>query len=649
MSLFRQSALGLATILTFVSSCFPGFSIGLLPADEKQPPNIVWLISEDNSKHYLDLFDQHGVSTPNIRELAKTGLTFQRAFSNAPVCSVARTTLITGCYAHRIGGHYHRKMKPAPLPVGVTMFPALLRNFGYHTSNRAKKDYNVVEPDGVWDESSRRATWKSRKDGQPFFHCRTIMATHESTMHYPRAAMLQKLNNDPAVSYVPPLYPNNEIMRHAVAKYCDAVQEVDKKIGNVIKQLKRQGLLENTFIFYFGDHGGVLPRSKGFVYETGLHIPLVIRIPENHRHLVGADYRTGSNVEEFVSFVDFAPTVLKLAGVDLPKGLDGMPFLGPEIDLDPTNEQRKTTFGNCDRCDEKYDLVRSIRVGPFKYIRNFQPFLDDAIHNEYRYKMLPLSELEHQFLRGELDDVQAQFFRPKPVEALFNVEEDPFETSNLASHPEFQTQLIKLRDQLTSHLKELPDLGFVPESVFLRDGLANPTSYGQKNKALIGEMIDTANLALRAPKTITNEIKTALRSPNPWIRYWAINACLSSYPLADEAILSEELKAIQKSDSESLNRVMAATWLAINQVADPQSTFELAVKRSESKAEVAIILNFVVLLNDRHDQKIHIEESWCSSWNRTEKDNIRRRLSYLNNRSPVENELFKNDDAERGK
>ena len=360
--------------------------------------------------HYLRLFDEHGAETPRIAELAQHGLLFEHAFSNAPVCSVARTTLMTSCYAPRIGTQYHRKHVTVPMPENLRMFPAYLRDAGYYATNNKKKDYNAHEGEGVWDASSGQATWRNRADDQPFFHMQSFAASHESTLHFSANAMhQQKTTTDPETVFVPPYHPDTPTFRYTHARYHDHNQTIDRQIGKVVDQLKEDGLLEDTFVFYFGDHGGVLPRGKGYAYESGLHVPLVVRVPEKWKQLV--DGELGSRLHGFVSFIDFGPTLLNLAGVEIPKQIDGQPFLGPGVSGRSLAE-RDEAFGYADRFDEKYDLVRTLRKGKYEYVRNYQPFNFDGLQNNYRYRMLAFREWRKLYQAGKLNEAQRQFFEP---------------------------------------------------------------------------------------------------------------------------------------------------------------------------------------------------------------------------------------------
>ncbi|MEO1979357.1 MAG: sulfatase-like hydrolase/transferase, partial [Fuerstiella sp.] len=266
----------------FLASLLPAvFLCGTAVLHAADRPNIVWLVSEDNSVHYLKHFDPHGAPTPRIESLAAHGLTFDHAFSNAPVCSVARTTLATGCYGPRIGTQYHRKSVSVPLPDGMKMFPEYLRDAGYYTANNSKTDYNAIPGKNVWDESSRKATWRRRKDDQPFFYMQSFAVCHESSLHFSAKVMAtEKTTTDPNSVFVAPYHPDTPTFRYTNARYRDRIMQMDRKIGSVVDALTTDGVLEDTFIFYFGDHGGVLPRGKGYACESGLHVPLVVRVPD---------------------------------------------------------------------------------------------------------------------------------------------------------------------------------------------------------------------------------------------------------------------------------------------------------------------------------------------------------------------------------
>lgn len=588
-------------------------------------PNIVWITSEDNSKHYMELFDENGVKTPNIERLAYNGVMFTHAFSNTPVCSAARSALISGCYGPRSASHYHRKIKKIPMPQDLKMFPAYLRESGYYTTNNAKEDYNFIKTDSVWDESSHKASWRNRKEGQPFFHVFNIGTTHEGRLHFSEKDM-KSVNTitDKDSCFIQPNHPQTETFKYTNAFDRDKIMEMDKEVGAVINELKKDSLLENTFIFYFGDHGGVLPGSKGYLKETGLHVPLVIYIPPKYKHLV--DAKRGSKIDEFIGFIDFAPTVLNLAGVQIPEEMDGKPFLGKNIKAEES-DVRNETYSYADRHDEKYDMVRAIRKGRYKYVRNYNPFNFDGLMNNYRYKQLAFMEWRTMYNNNELNDVQSQFFKPKKPELLFDIELDPFEINNLANDPNYSNTLIEMRKKLNTWVKEMPDLSFFPEHYLIKHAFDNPYGFGQKNKAKIIDYIDIANQMTKEYTIAKPVIEANLKSDDPWKRYWSMIVCSSFGKEANEMI--PILKQLTQTDTEYINRVRAAEFLGLVGAENPSEVMENALYETQDEVEALLILNSIVLMQDgftNYSFDIHLEKIPIHI---RKNDLVRVRLMYL--------------------
>ncbi|MDF1737645.1 MAG: sulfatase-like hydrolase/transferase [Verrucomicrobiales bacterium] len=573
----------IAAIVTF---------LGNLNAADR--PNIVWIVSEDNSKHYLKLFDEAGVEAPHIEALARDGLVFEHAFSNGAVCSVARTTLATGCYAPRIGTAFHRKSKLAHLPENFELFPHYLKEAGYYTTNNSKKDYNAIEGDGTWDDSSGKADWRNREDKtQPFFHMQSHSESHEGKLHFSGESFAtEKTLNDPDKVTLPDYFPDTELFRYTYASYLDKMLTIDEIVGKTIAKLEEDGVLEDTFVFYFGDHGGVLPRSKGYIYESGLHVPLVIRVPEKWKHLVDAE--RGTRQKGFVSFVDFAPTALKLAGVPIPQQMDGRPFLGEGVSMEEVNKQ-DSTFGHADRFDEKYDLCRSLRVGDWKYIRNYQPYLPDGLQNNYRYFMLAYREWRDLYNEGKLGSDQRQFFEPKAPEMLFDLSTDPHEVNNLAGDPAHQARLSQMREQLRKKLVAMPDLGFYPEDKLYAEAMEDPVAYGRSRKEEIGVMIRTADLMLRPYSDVYEDIQAALTSENAGERYWAATVCAA---FGEEASDLARLAKPLLEDESTAVRVRAAEFLGLTGEIDPRATLIDVVNHADNEVTQLIALNAAALFHD---------------------------------------------------
>lgn len=558
-------------------------------------PNIVWIVSEDNSKHYLKLFDENGAEAPHIEALAAEGITFTRAFSNAPVCSVARTTLATGCYAPRLGTQFHRRASPATLPAGLKAFSELLREAGYYTSNRSKEDYNFVKSRGTWDDSSKNGDWRNRPDAAiPFFHMQSHAESHEGSLHFDASLTeTEKTTHDPAAVKLPPYFPDTPLFRYTMARYLDRMQAIDGIVGQTVAKLKADGLLEDTFVFYFGDHGGVLPRSKGYLYETGLHVPLVVRIPEKWKHLV--DLERGSRMDGFVSFIDFAPTVLTLAGVAVPAEMDGRAFLGKGVTAAEV-AARDTTIGYADRFDEKYELVRSLRVGNWKYIRSYQPHYADGIQNNYRYQMAAYREWRDLYDEGKLGSDQRQFFEAKAHERLYDLSTDPHELKNLATEAAHRAKLREMRETLQERLKALPDLGFIPENILVREAMDDPAAYGRARAAEIATLIDTADLMLQPFAESEVALRKALVSDNEKVRYWAAAVCAA---YGQEAVELVDLVKELLDDPGAMVRVRAIEYLGMVGELDPRAPLVTIVNESSEPVAKLISLQSAAFFHER--------------------------------------------------
>jgi len=599
-----------------------GLASSLQAADR---PNFLWILSEDNSKHFLKLFDETGAETPNIAKLAEQGLIFNHAFSNSPVCSVARTTLITSVLAPRLGTQYHRKIYTVPMPESWKMFPAYLNDAGYYTSNNSKKDYNAEETANTWNDSSKKSSWRKRPDkSQPFFHMQTFTDSHESSLHFNEKVMrTQKTDTDPETVFIAPVHPDTPTFRYTYARYHDRIQVIDQKVGQLVKQLEDDGLLEETFIFYFGDHGGVLPGSKGYANERGLHVPLVVRVPEKFKHLV--DFKPNTRVDGFVSFIDFGPTLLKLAGLDVPEHMDGKPFLGEGVSMEEVNS-RDEAFGYADRFDEKYEMVRTLRKGDLKYHRNYQSYYPDGLQNNYRYKMLAYQEWRDLYQAGKLNEVQSAFFEPKAPEALYDLAKDPYETKNLATDPEYADELKMMREKLGKQVRSMPDLSIFPEPIMIKlmkQYRIDPfRKFITDGKGFLVDLIDQGDLALLPFVEAEPKLNEALKDSEPGVVYWALTACCS---FGKEAASLEKDIHDQLGSSDELVRLQAAVFLAIIEAYDPQPHLMKILKEAEDPAINLKVLNNVVYLQDALGYEFDITSEDVTAQN----GEVKRRLEYL--------------------
>jgi arylsulfatase A-like enzyme len=616
---------------------------GMIRAAER--PNVVWIVSEDNSMHYLRHFFPGGAPAPAIEALAAQGLTFEHAFSNAPVCSVARTTLATGCYGPRVGTQFHRRYQEAAMPKGLRMFPAYLRDAGYHTTNNAKKDYNAAEGQGVWDASSDRASWRDRPDReQPFFHMESHAESHESGLQFNEGVYQgERPAHDPAAVMLAPYHPDTPLFRYTQARYLDKMRQIDRIVAETVAKLEEDGLLESTFVFYFGDHGGVLPRGKGYIYDTGLHVPLVVRVPEKFRHLA-AGLELGSRVGGFVSFIDFGPTVLNLAGVAVPEGVDGRPFLGGNVDREELNA-RDEVLGYADRMDEKYDMVRALRKGKYHYMRCFQPWLPDGLQNNYRYRSLAYAEWRSLNQQGRLEGASKAFFEPRPVEMLFDCEADPHNARNLAGDPAHAVTLAAMRQRLGEKLRGLPDLSFYPESHLAQVAMGDPVAFGKAHASEIRKLADTADLALEGFAEARPKLEAALADPNQWVRYWAAMACTA--PGEPAAGLAPAVEALLQ-DPEPAVRLRAVEFLGRIGKINPQPALAALVNSTQDAIFATEVLNSVVWFRDHFGGAYPAARADFNP--RTHGADVDRRLDYLNGDPyPEDKEPGKKKKGKKGK
>jgi N-sulfoglucosamine sulfohydrolase len=433
------------------------FSAALLPGTllsaVGQRWNILWISSEDTSPD-LGCYGDPYARTPNLDRLASQGARCANAFTVAGVCAPSRSGIITAMYPTSIGTH-HMRSKGVP-PSYVKCFPEYLRAAGYYCSNNSKTDYNFDPPVTAWDESSPRAHWRNREKGQPFFSVFNITSSHESRIwdeNYPAIArqLTPEELHDPAKAVLPPYYPDTPVVRRAWANYYDCVTLMDKQAGEILRELERDGLSDSTVVFYWGDHGRGLTRAKRWIYDSGIHIPLLVRWP--------GVLRPGAVIDDLVSGIDFGPTVLSIAGVKIPGYMQGQAFLGQQA-----APPRQYIYAARDRMDETYDIIRSVRDKRFKYIRNYKPGRPYAQHIITAERSQVLQEWRRLNKARELKGPQKIFFLPeKPEEELYDIVADPHEVNNLAGRPEYREALQRLRRVHEQWMKDTGDLGLIPE------------------------------------------------------------------------------------------------------------------------------------------------------------------------------------------
>ena len=491
------------------------FCINFAPATRAERPNILWITSEDNGPH-LGCYGDGYATTPHLDALAARGMIYNRCWSNAPVCAPARTAIITGVYPTSLGAEHMRS--EVRLPPFMKLYPQFLREAGYYCTNNSKEDYNVVKPGKVWDESSPRAHWKSRKSGQPFFAVFNIGVTHESQIR----RRPHKFVHDPAKTRVPAYHPDVPEVRQAWAQYYDQLTEMDALAGRHLKELEDAGLSDDTIVFYYGDHGPGLPRCKRSACDSGLRVPLIVHIPDKFKHLAPKDYAPGAKSDRLVQFVDLAPTVLSLAGMKPPEWMQGRAFMGPH-----EAEPNQFLHGFRGRMDERIDLVRSVTDGRYVYVANFMPHLPSGQHNDYMFQTPMTVAWKKLFDDGKLTPRQARYWRaPRQPEELYDLTTDPDEVNDLSRSPGHEEILERLRGVQARHAIEVRDVGLLPEGeMHARSGDSSPYEMG--HDAARFDMDHAFAATKLAPAFNANavpelpELVRRLRDDDSAWRYWA--------------------------------------------------------------------------------------------------------------------------------
>ncbi len=553
---FLKAAGLFASALSFSGCTNPdgGAESGKPPKDR---PNILWITCEDINPR-LGCYDDTYAITPNLDELAARGVRYTKAFAIAPVCAPSRSCLITGVYATSLGSQHLRSS--VHLPPEIKCFPEYLRAAGYYCSNNYKEDYNFAAPD-AWNESSPQAHWRKRAPGQPFFSVFNFTSTHQGQINGSdeeffakyRSKLERHERHDPAGITLPPYYPDTPFVRNIWARYYDLITFMDKQVGDLLGQLEADGLADNTIVFFFADHGLGLPRFKRTLYDSGLHVPLLVRFPDRYGHLAPA--RAGRSTDRLVSFVDFAPTVLRVVGLPVPGYMQGSAFLGPR-----PGRAREYVFGAASRVDEVYEMSRSVRDKRYKYIRNYMPHLPYIQPSEYPDRAEIMQELRRVAAGGGLTNPQEFWWLPaKPVEELYDTQSDPHEINNLADAPKHNRTLRHLRKVLEQWMIETRDTGLLPEAeMHIRCAESTPYEMAKKPGGYpIQRILAAADLVGKGPAKLP-ELIELLTDRDGAVRYWA---ALGLAALGKEAAPATEALEESLKDGHPDVRFVAATTL----------------------------------------------------------------------------------------
>jgi uncharacterized sulfatase len=518
-------------------------------------PNVLWITCEDMGPR-LGAYGDAYATTPNLDHFAMQGLRYLNVWSNAPVCAPARTALISGVYPTASGSEHMRSM--TQLPRHMKLFPQFLREAGYYCTNNVKEDYNLEKPGRVWDESSPRAHWRNRGPSQPFFAVFNLTVTHESGVH----RRSENLIHDPAKAPLPAYHPEHPSVRQDWAQVYDNISRMDGEFGKRLRELEEAGLADDTIVFFYSDHGTGMPRQKRWPYNCGLAVPLIIRIPAKFRRLAPDDYDVGGTTNRLVSFVDFAPTMLNLAGLRPPKYFHGRAFLGR-----PAGPPNRYLHGFRGRMDERYDLVRSVRDDRFVYIRNYMPHKPYGQYLQYMFLTETTRVWHRLFASGALRPPQTAFWQPKPSEELYDLRTDPDEVYNLALSPAHREILSRLRQVQQQHILEIRDVGFLPEDeIHRRSRGMTPFEMRHDDRLYpLERIVATAEKAAQRDQSTLPDLLAACKDDDSAVRYWAImgilirgaQAARQASPVLSTA-LRDESPSVRVVAAETLGRFGAA-------------------------------------------------------------------------------------------
>lgn len=564
MNHFASLTLSLVLGSTILAGCAkhePQFQESFVKAER---PNILWLTFEDTTADEWSLYGNKDVKNPTLETLANNNsLVFQQAYSNGPYCSPARSSLISGSYATTFGTDHHRAAIRSPSD--RIFFPALLKDAGYFTSNNSKRDYNTplskAQLGEIWTEYDKKASYnsKARKPGQPFFSVFNAGITHMSrlTSYHMKGRRDFSLDGIPKSAHPGDWLPNLEEVSSDYQFHLEGVFDIDRWVKLFLDDLEAKGLADSTIIFIYSDHGGSSPRGKGYLFRTGLQVPLLVHVPEKYKHLLGkgADDLT----KQLVSFVDFAPTVLSLAGIEPPKAMQGEAFMGPYAE-----EPRDYVYNFRTNQELHFDPWRSVMDGRFNYIKTYLKRKPIQLRNAFQWGMPSNMALDEYAKKNPNSDFAKTFYSVKKGEYLFDNRADPYELNNLADQASYQADLERLRLQVKDHVAQSNDLGFIP--VDLKRGSA----YGKwfDSEFTQHAYITLINHVAEATPELLAEFTQALAMNNTLAQFWGaqgIAELAASYQIEDVP------KVLQQAAMNSEPIVKAVALEALVYLNDPEA------------------------------------------------------------------------------
>lgn len=571
-------------------------------AKEKKP-NILWITFEDTSPHFIGCYGNKDARTPNMDKLAQNGVRFTNAFSTGTVSSPSRTAIITGVKVYETGTGHHRSKYP--IPDYIKGFPYYMQQAGYYTSNNQKTDYNVANEaafiNEAWNESSGQAGWWGRKPGQPFCAVFNFMDSHQSrtmtnSYDWYKENILEKLAPDERIEEndfdMPPFYRDTPEMRKQFARVYNSIKLTDKKIGELLNRLEVDHLKDSTIIFLFADHGEGIPRGKTNGINLGYRVPFIVWFPEMYKNL--SPWGTGTVTDELVDFADLAPTMIALVEGKVPKYMKGRKLIGYE-----RSKPKKHLYLSSDRCDNGFDMVRTVTDGKYVYSRNFMPFMPELRYIRYMEIGEIKQHMRKDFEDEKLNKLQESIFKPRPAEFLFNIEKDVWETKNLVDVPEYMSVLKKMRKLMGQEITRSRDIMFLPEYEI---GLLSDTTMAylfrmNDNLFPIEQIYQAASLSGLRGEDVTTEQIQLLNDENDIVRYWAILGLRSQQK---SNILASE-KALVKAMFDTYKPVsITASAILYQNFKNKQAEENLKKFCADDNMDLALLaINYLLYVEDK--------------------------------------------------
>ena len=587
-----------------------------------EKPNFLWITCEDITT-MLGSYGDPVALTPHLDKFASNGIQFNNAFATAPVCSPSRSCLVTGVFATSLGTQNLRS--EFAIPSEIRTLPHILRDNGYYCTNNSKEDYNFNDST-IWDESSKTAHWRNRAKNQPFYSVFNIETTHQSqifgdddSFHNKYGKLLpDDQRHKPEDIELTPYFFDTPEVRKLWARYYDLVTIMDGQVADILAQLNEDGLADNTIVFYFSDHGTGMPRSKRALNNSGVQVPFIVHVPEKFQDLF--DAKPGTKTDDIVSFVDFPPTILAMAGLPIPDYMQGTSFTG-----DPSKQNTKFAFATSDRVDEAFELSRTVKSKKYSYIRNFlphQPLIQPNYYSDKSEIMKELYRVKELTPYKDMTVAQQSMWHPRRFpEELYDLESDPHEINNLAFNPDYRKVLIEMREALKDWMIKMHDSGLVPEG-YLIEHTDDNTAYDitQRDELYpVNKILEINELIL--DKEIDQQRLTEYLSDDHELnRYWAaISLHYVSEPTAETL---EELKNVLNDNSLLVRLAAAETLCSFGRCSEHAQQNILSGMLSENEAYMLYASrifelnkqNATAIQDDVKDFYQRISESSSGKW-----------------------------------